>query len=1223
MFEELGRILGDTGFPMTHEDLLDVLWLAARIPSGPAAPLAGQARGTEDRQPPDTDSTPSDLHAKPGPHTLPDPGAEPSADPTRQHPSHLAMISGPFSAGASAAALWTPGVRSLGPALQLGRALRPLKRRVPSRWRSELDEVASAELQAEARTVRQASRAQPERWLPLVLRAQPERWLRLVLIVDGGVSMLLWERQCAELRELFERSGAFRHVETYQIRYNTGEADIRLGRPWSTSAATRPADAVADGSGRTMVLVVTDGAAVAWRDGRLRPALEGWARSGPTAVIHTLPRRLWAGSGVRADTWQVTSPRPGAPNCAWTVTDQVLPPSVAPPPPVPLPVLDLTPDGFATWAAVNTTVGRPTPVRLWTPHRAQEPAAESVPVSVRDFGRAASPEALRLAAHLAAMAPVTVPVMRLVHSCLDQRQGAVPLAEVLLGGLVQPLPASGDAQYTGRHRLFDFTAEAKDLLLDAVPTAELLECSRRVGERIESLVGHSSDFPAWPQRRNEAADAAPFAYVGPALQARLGLSGGLPDDVTPDVVVLSPSAAAASEEEVPEDATAEWVSGDGLAGSLRLLLEMLDGHVTLVPELRARYLDATEIPTWGLVMSFVDLTAEMGSEPPAEVRTRLRAQFVDAMLPRCPTEVQTVFARLRDTAREMGLLLLHLLLYVYTKPAGARLEEEEIAEDLRLFLDERGLHLDRESRIGPGYARRYDLLWRDDDRYCSVEIKRSGSPFDWAAFGQTAESRERAGDFSPISFLVAVDDDEKPDGPVPLEDCVWRKDDADGVVIGLRLQTGTLPAPPPQMGTQATQRVCIVVDTVGFGAMDDADQRASRSVLWAALDQAMREAGVSRDECLLQNHGDGAVVVLPSGVDVARAVPGFIDGLAVALWAAHEQGDGTRVRVAMDLGGVVTSETHALSGHGVVRAAGLAHATVLRKPRFAYAVLLSQSLFEKVPAFHGHLQRVEVRENNFQGPAWLKEPEPSRGERPRPAGLPDLERSDAALIGVGSYAELPDLPQVSAGLDELARLLTDPVNGGFAPGRSTVMSDPVDRTEVMDVVHRAAQSAEDTLLVYFAGHGLYDSVSGELSLAIRPTRPGFLHTALLFDDIRMAVTASAARRKVIILDCCYSGAAVGAGLPGVLNLEPYRDGITLLAASATFAAAPQGAVHMAFTGEIIRVLKNGLEGGSEVISLDALYQEVHRRCTEENLPRPAMARQAGTGVVALARNPVR
>lgn len=552
--------LGRAGLPAGDEEFLDALWLARVVPSGPAAPLATALAGRDEALSPPAGTT-ADGEERDGAGTAaagadtgmaageePDAAAPAGGDGPVPAVGTVPLHGGPSAEGnGKRPAAWTPGSRALRQELRLGRALRPLKRRIPSDRDTELDEAATVTAQADTGIPR------------LVLRPRPERWLRLAFVVDSGTPMLLWERHVAELRALFERSGAFRQIDVCSLRYPvSGRGAVRLGRPWDDEdgSPSRPADALADPSGRTMVLVLTDGAGAPWRDGRLRPVLESWARRGPTAVLHVLPRRLWAGSGVAAETWDVLSPRPGAPNAAWRVRHPVLPPPVAVFRGVPVPVLALSPGGLASWAAATTLVGRPVPVRLWTERHtgnAARTAGSGREAGLAEFSRAASPEALRLAAHLAAMAPLTVPAMRLVHGGLFEGPGsggAVPLAEVLLGGLLRPVPppaglATGGPAGGGpaggggeRHQLFDFTDEARRVLLEAVPTADLVEVGHRVGARMAELLGRSADFPAWPAAGGASPAAAedgpfPFARLPRALSARLGLLPPAPPPSSP------------------------------------------------------------------------------------------------------------------------------------------------------------------------------------------------------------------------------------------------------------------------------------------------------------------------------------------------------------------------------------------------------------------------------------------------------------------------------------------------------------------------------------------------------------------------------------------------------------------------------------------------------------------------------------------------------------------
>ncbi|MFH8937533.1 SAV_2336 N-terminal domain-related protein [Streptomyces griseosporeus] len=530
MFGELKRILEAAGLDSADEELLDALWLTTWLPQGPDAPLARHlrnAQGGEEtvpapERPPSVPETPPVADRDVGSPALRDVAEGRRATRSTRDQALASLAGSPPPAAAPRQAL-LPGAKVLGDDLVLGRALRPLKRRVPSTQRTELDEAATAASQAETRIPN------------VVLRALPERWLRLALVIDGEASMVLWERHWRELRTVLERSGAFRQTEVHQLCYGppregkpTGDVWlVRPGRGGRTPSL--PTSALHDPSGRTLIVLVTDGAAASWQDDRMRAELERWAQTGPTAVLHVLPRHLWAGTGINAATWLISSPRPGAPNAAWHVTDPVLPHHLAAFGRTPVPVVELTPSGLAAWATGITTVDRPVRMRLWEPAAPAERPALDPHSGARAFARTASPPAVRLAAHLAAAAPLTVPVMQLVQSCLPGHSRTSALAEVFLSGLLQPVARPGQPIPDGpmKHRLFDFTASAKDLLLDTVPLAELVASSRRVGERIEQLVGRSPDFPAWlvPSRTARRPDSLPqpFARISTSLLTRLGL----------------------------------------------------------------------------------------------------------------------------------------------------------------------------------------------------------------------------------------------------------------------------------------------------------------------------------------------------------------------------------------------------------------------------------------------------------------------------------------------------------------------------------------------------------------------------------------------------------------------------------------------------------------------------------------------------------------------------
>lgn len=241
--------------------------------------------------------------------------------------------------------------------------------------------------------------------------------------------------------------------------------------------------------------------------------------------------------------------------------------------------------------------------------------------------------------------------------------------------------------------------------------------------------------------------------------------------------------------------------------------------------------------------------------------------------------------------------------------------------------------------------------------------------------------------------------------------------------------------------------------------------------------------------------------------------------------------------------------------------------------------------------------------------------------------LPDPQRSYAVLIGTSTYhfPELADLPAVRNNLDALARVLTDQTLGWLPAERCVVLSDFTDVREVYRTLRRYAAITEDTLLVYFAGHGRTDP-RNELYLGMTDTDPDELRvSALPFDLIREVLGDSPAVNRVLILDCCFSGRAIQ-DMSGpdetILGQIGIEGTYTLTSASANAVAlAPVGADYTAFTGELVTLLRTGIPNGPELLTFATLYRQLLHTMTSLGLPLP---RQRGTGTVdqlALTRNP--
>jgi molecular chaperone DnaK len=239
---------------------------------------------------------------------------------------------------------------------------------------------------------------------------------------------------------------------------------------------------------------------------------------------------------------------------------------------------------------------------------------------------------------------------------------------------------------------------------------------------------------------------------------------------------------------------------------------------------------------------------------------------------------------------------------------------------------------------------------------------------------------------------------------------------------------------------------------------------------------------------------------------------------------------------------------------------------------------------------------------------------------------PDGATSRVVLIGTANYssdASLPDLPAVLNNLTDIVSELNRPAHGWFAPQSCEVIRDPGTASDLGRRLNRLAPQAEDLLLVYYAGHGLLDS-RGNLYLGLTGTQRDLLrYTAMPYDGVKEAIMDSPARNRVVILDCCFSGRAIDVMAPDSVVTEQTQitGSFTLTAtASGVTALAPRGERNTAFTGELLRLLREGDPRAPEQLTLDHVYRSLYRGLKSRGLPEP---RRQGTDTVedlVVARN---
>jgi Caspase domain len=241
--------------------------------------------------------------------------------------------------------------------------------------------------------------------------------------------------------------------------------------------------------------------------------------------------------------------------------------------------------------------------------------------------------------------------------------------------------------------------------------------------------------------------------------------------------------------------------------------------------------------------------------------------------------------------------------------------------------------------------------------------------------------------------------------------------------------------------------------------------------------------------------------------------------------------------------------------------------------------------------------------------------------------LPDPYASQAVLIGVAKYSHLEQLPTVDNNLAGLQMALTDPLLWGLPALNCRILRQPRNANAALNALQHAATAATDALIVYFGGHGLIDPENDdELYLALPDSdKERAYRTAMPYGWLRRELQTAQARRKVVILDCCYSGRALGRWMgegQGDFADRLEIAGTCVLTATARTrkALAPPDDRFTAFTGELLSLVAEGIPGGPDLLDMDTIYRHLTIRMRAKGLPLPQRGQTDHGGDIALANN---
>ncbi|MER6391296.1 caspase family protein [Streptomyces sp. NPDC001523] len=243
--------------------------------------------------------------------------------------------------------------------------------------------------------------------------------------------------------------------------------------------------------------------------------------------------------------------------------------------------------------------------------------------------------------------------------------------------------------------------------------------------------------------------------------------------------------------------------------------------------------------------------------------------------------------------------------------------------------------------------------------------------------------------------------------------------------------------------------------------------------------------------------------------------------------------------------------------------------------------------------------------------------------------LRDPLKSAAVIAGVcqqAAQSDLPSLPAVENNVRDLASVLRDRDTWGLPADRVIEMCQPT-RDGFLGAVGKAGSLATDTLVVYFAGHGVIHPATDRLYLALSDfTSDGEYGTkAIRYADLQDLLWEPRikARHKVIVLDSCFSATAFddSMGESAVYQMLRTRGACTLVSSDVTeISRAPHGTDYTSYTARLISTLKCGIEGDEETLTVQSIHKRVRDRLVTANISTPRILALDDTSLVRIARN---
>lgn len=196
----------------------------------------------------------------------------------------------------------------------------------------------------------------------------------------------------------------------------------------------------------------------------------------------------------------------------------------------------------------------------------------------------------------------------------------------------------------------------------------------------------------------------------------------------------------------------------------------------------------------------------------------------------------------------------------------------------------------------------------------------------------------------------------------------------------------------------------------------------------------------------------------------------------------------------------------------------------------------------------------------------------------------------ALVVGVNDYPTSPLLGCVNDAT-KLASVLERHSDGSLNFNVRSMLSNntTITRSGLKGEIDNLFSGDPEAALFYFSGHGYLNSFGGYI---VTPDHKRY-DEGVAMDDILGAANRSAAKNRIIILDCCHAG-TMGSPTINEGRFSELADGVTVLVAC----RHDEGALESGGQGVFTALLLDALHGGSADIvghvSPGSIYAYVDR-----------------------------